>query len=103
MSKNTAEIERMSPEKGPFQKERIIFQPSFLRGELCNIRVNGTNHLLKVAPHITEQTSGLEFLNQFGAFGQSMLDILNDGGRLFWGTCQDQPVNITYNVSLEIM
>ncbi len=25
---------KMSPKKGPFQKEMIVFQPSFLRGEL---------------------------------------------------------------------
>ena len=25
---------RMSPEKGPFQKERLVFQPSFVRGAL---------------------------------------------------------------------
>ncbi len=36
--KRYPESERMSPKKGPFQKERIVFQPSIFQGQAVSFR-----------------------------------------------------------------
>ena len=60
------ENKRMSPKKGPFQKERILFKPVFFRGHVSfqGSKHQWNNHVATMFPYLSKQPTQNHHLNK---------------------------------------